>query len=392
MLYEVWRGSREKAPRVSPAPCDTTTPAELQRTVDDVVEGLRRIHAGSRWVQPVFKMSQEHTGGRWYTNRAMRRVVIAVFGVGLALAALAHCGGTTGRDDSTPSGPDGGLDATVDAAAVEDAGSDQSVYTNTFDVSIQYADQALPDVQAPPEGGGAGSEAGLGVPNCPPFLWVDGYGKPVACDPASPISDCPSADNEAPADWSDGGEVLARDGSVCATYPWLGTAANDECLTGDLQGELVNDLPPCNWALEAGVATQGPAEGTSRYALCVQLYKCFMQTRCFAYPKPNGKGLESNPIPCFCLTPAEATSGSFSVSTCLAAQGPCFNEEIAALEAPGNDPGAQATYVQMNFIALGNSQVVAGTEGANLNQMFQDALSTGCIPECVLDAGVDCGP
>src|SRR5579859_2325352 len=256
----------------------------------------------------------------------MRRIALAALGIGVALAALAHCGGTTGND-ATPSPADGsGMDATVEAGAqVEplDASSDQSVYTNTFDVDIQYSDQGLPDVQAPSHGGG--SEAGLGVPDCPPFIYVDGTGNSFPggiCDPAW----CNSVSDAVPADWSDGGEVPAREGGVCATYPWLGSVANDRCLTSSYFGitnvtNTYDDLPPCNWAREAGAATQGPMIGASRYDLCMQLYNCFMRTRCFVYPGKQASGLGISSIPCLCLKPTDL-GGSFSATTCVNEMGP----------------------------------------------------------------------
>jgi hypothetical protein len=332
----------------------------------------------------------------------MRRIAIAAFGVGVALAALAHCGGTTGRD--SPESPViGEIDATVvepsadgDAGAPTDASSDQSVYTNRFDVDIQYADQALPDVQAPPEGGAA--QTGPSVPDCPPFIYTDLNGDPIPLGTCDTTDSCPSATGAVPADWSgDGGETPAREGGACATYPWLGSLAVDNCLTTNVLGitntsNTYADLPPCSWARAAGVATQGSGIGVSRYDLCMQLYNCMMQTKCFLYPgNSNGTFLSQNALPCLCLKPSDA-QGSFSVTTCLNEIGPCYNEELAALEAPVDPahPEATATYAAQNFVFTAKGSGAAGVEGSTLNQMFENAANQ-CFPLCVLDAGLDCG-
>ncbi len=99
--------------------------------------------------------------------RALQAWLLAT-GLLTAAASLAFaCGGTTGMPDqgATPGVPitDGGADATVPnpleaSAPIPDAG--------LFDVEILYADQVLPDVSAPAEGGAAGYP----WPNCPPFL------------------------------------------------------------------------------------------------------------------------------------------------------------------------------------------------------------------------------
>jgi hypothetical protein len=340
----------------------------------------------------------------------MRRLVIAALGILVALAALAQCGGTSGND-ATPSPALGAtIDATVDAAVegaataeAQDASSDQSIYTNRFDVDIQYADQMLPEAQAPPEGGGSGSggEAGLGIPDCPPFIYVDSTGRPLeagTCDPGQGCADT-NAWGSIPADWNNGGEIPARDGGACASYPWLGSLASDECLTSNTFGGLTsnastyNVLPPCEWARDAGVATQGPKVGAPRYNLCVELYNCFMRTGCFITPNPHPavRGFYGNPILCLCLKPSDLL-GTFNPSTCVSEKGPCYDEETAALEAPidPNNPASTAAYAQMNWVStqVGNGEV--GLEGALLNQMFGYALTTGCFPPCALDAGLGC--
>jgi hypothetical protein len=322
----------------------------------------------------------------------MSRIVLAALGVGVALAALAHCGGTTGTDSPLPAMVDG-ADATVEGGSTDslDAGSDRSVYTNTFDVYIQYADQALPDVQTPTEGG---SQSGPGVPDCPPFIYVDGDGKPLPPGTCDPTGQCFSQSDAVPADWTDGGETLAAEGGACATYPWLGSLGIDECMTPNGIGETFNLLPPCNWAREAGAATQGSAIGTSRYTLCLNLYECFMRTNCFLNPKPAGMGtgIFANPFSCLCEQPGE----NFSAAACLQEEGPCYDQEVAALEAPvsPSDPNATPSYAASNFFQTMSQNGVVGNEGANLNGLFDDLLSGGapCIPKCALDAGLDCGP
>jgi hypothetical protein len=297
-------------------------------------------------------------------------------------------------------------DATVEGAAPDsaDASVDQSVYTNMFDVQIQYADQSLPDVQAAPEGGGGGSEAGLGIPDCPPFIYTDSKGNPLPasdCDPT--VGGCNDPNwsfDSIPADWSDGGEIPAQEGGVCGTYPWLGSPAMDQCTSLDLPGGLTdntgtyNPLPPCNWARDAGIATQGLGTGQPRYDLCVQLYKCMMRTRCFFNASPRG-GVLQNAMPCFCLKPSDLVqgSGSFSAATCVSEPGPCYMEEVAAIEAPHpSDQMATADYVRQNIDSTQMANGLAGVEGAMLNQLLEQA-GPACFPTCALDhdAGLDCG-
>jgi hypothetical protein len=316
----------------------------------------------------------------------MKRIAIAAVGVFAALAALAQCGGTTGRDSPVTTMPG---DATV--GDMLDAGLD--VYTNQFDVALTYADQELPDVQAPPMngGGGDGGLGSLGVPYCPPFIFVDGTGTPLPDCNLLAAPGCPNAglaNDAVPADWSDGGEVVAREGGVCATYPWLGSLANDEAMTSNNPSDQGLNLPPCNWAADAGPATQGTGIGQSRYALCIALYQCMLRTKCFLSPTPAGGGFAPTAHDCLCgnLLALHKDGGVLTAQICTEQPGPCWPEEIAALEAPVNNPAAflvgTTNWVQENG--------TVGTAGGMLNAQFGAAAPY--FPLCAFDAGLDCGP
>jgi hypothetical protein len=282
----------------------------------------------------------------------------------------------------------GGSDATTEDDTQLDAGHD--VYTNLFDVALTYADQDLPEVQAPPTGGGEG-DGGAGVlfgyPYCPPFIFVDGTGVPLTdCNMLGPpgCPNAPNADDAVPADWSDGGEVVAGEGGVCATYPWLGTLANDEAMTVNHPSDQGLNLPPCNWAADAGNATQGTGIGQSRYGLCIALYQCMMRTRCFLTPLASGKVFGQSAHDCLCGNLRDG--GLLTAKTCAETPGPCWTEEIAALEAPVDNPAAflvgTTNWVQENG--------PVGLAGGLLNIQFGAAAPY--FPLCALDAGLDCGP
>jgi hypothetical protein len=283
------------------------------------------------------------------------------------------CGGTTGRE-GLPGVALPGSDATTFADVVEGHASDDaaaqdqttSVYTGEFDVAITYLDRVLPDVQPAREGGT--TEAGNGLPDCPPFLGVDGYGNVLPIDRIDG-----GVINEVPSDWTgDGGLTLAADGGACATYPWLTSVAADECLEYSNFGTLfpnAADLPPCNWAVGAGAATQGPQAGRSRYDLCIELYQCFLRTRCFLVdPTTTAAG-------CFCGVPT-ADPRCYTNP-----QGGCVQEEMGVLELPGT-AASQAQYVLQHF--ADTTPGVVGWVGHFLNEIFAQVSSPSSL---CFDAG-----
>jgi hypothetical protein len=304
----------------------------------------------------------------------MKRIVAAALTVSAAAAGLT-CGGSTGREDlpsatatddaTTPALTEGGTDA-VEAELAADAGvldgaagldattADDSLYTGAFDVMIQYADRVLPDVQAGP----GGMEAGPAFPDCPPFIPVGRSGAPL------PLGN--ESDQIPAAYGSDGGLIIAPDGSTCATYPWLGSVAVDRCVTAGSAGGLGTMdfafLPPCNWAEEAGVAAQGPSRGTPKYDLCMDLYECFLRTQCYLHTyAPHGVEW------CFCGVGTSASDQECQ----LHPQGACLAEEMAALEQSG-DPAASAIQILINFETVNNS--APGWAGRYLNWLFGDPL------------------
>jgi hypothetical protein len=331
----------------------------------------------------------------------MRRIAQVALIAVAALASVA-CGGTTGRQNSL--GANGG-DPISDATAGADAGSldggadadatlgDDSLYTGAFDVVIPYADRALPDVMAVPEGGSA-VDVSSGPPSCPPFIPLDQVGRVVSPDKwgnglppgYTPIDDAGGTlaldpdggtvmvrpADEVPADFGgDGGITFALDGSACATWPWLGTVAADECLTRVAQGPSPHALftapflPPCNWAADAGVAVQGSRTGDSRYKICIDLYQCIMRTRCFLGTL-GGTNPAPNPGACFC---GDLTGNPAGVSDCVVhPHGPCLAEELAGLELPGQDPASQAATAIGEFGRL--SPIGPGFAARWLNAIF----------------------
>jgi hypothetical protein len=276
-----------------------------------------------------------------------RRALVVAGCVGSVVLGVA-CGGTTGRErlslgDASVPGESG--DSTLDL----DSGA--------FDVLILYADRVLPDVGVSPDATGV-AVAGYPWPSCPPFIPVDSDGDPV--DPSVSI-------NQIPAAYGDAGQVIpAPDGSACAQYPWLGSTAIDTCLTSSFNGPFPF-LPPCNWCGDAGVAAAGLRQGEPRYAICLDLYACIVESGCAA--------TGSSATDCLC----GADLGNCS----LDASGPCAAPELAALEYSAISPD-----VLKNFDNNAPSAAVfLGFCGGNLNSLLQATVSNGCFPP--IDAGAD---
>lgn len=286
----------------------------------------------------------------------------AAVGVQVSFGIAFSCGGTTGREDLPITAAQ--LDATV-----SDADADADLDSGEFDVVIQYADQKLPDVVQPPAGDG-GAEAGYPWPNCPPFIAIGANGEPLV--PVGPngaplsveeggVIPISSAADEIPAAYdSTGAVVAAPDGSACATYGWLGSVAIDECMTPFTFQVGVIMFPPCNWCVDAGIATQGPGEGLPRYENCLNLYACIMSSGCYTNRS------------CLCTT---------GVSECeFDASGPCATEELASLEQPTTSTGILDALENFSDITQGDITFNGGV----LNWIFEHAESLECFPP---DAG-----
>jgi hypothetical protein len=270
--------------------------------------------------------------------------------VAAALAVLAvawmtaRCGGTTGREGLTvPVAPDS-------AAPVVDLDA------GAFDVVVPYADRVIPDVAPAP----AIDAAAFPWPSCPPFIPVDSNGQPVDPNEAGTfwVDQVPSVVDDA------GVPSFAPDGSACATYGWLGSTAIDRCLTSNSADPFI-DLPPCNWALDSGAAQSGARAGTPRDQLCYALYDCIARSGCAT----------SNVNVCLC-------GANTSAEACIKAPvGPCFDEEMAALELKKD-----AVSDALKDFTDTAGHPVAG----KLNQIFQTAESNTCFPS---DGGaLDGGP
>jgi hypothetical protein len=283
-------------------------------------------------------------------SRARRAVALVVAPlVANAVFALA-CSGTTGREGlpTGTSGADGGTDSSL--AGQDDAG--------TFDVVIPYADRVLPDVGAAAEAGSGGEGGGYPWPSCPPFIPVaNGVPVPVG----SSVNEIPAVYGDSGADGN--GEVFAPDGSACATYGWLGSTPTDSCATSVGSGNDFIDLPPCNWCVDAGTATQGPGQGKARYELCLALYQCMMSTGC---------GSAAGTAVCLC---GDAGGACIPQLSSGASPGPCTTEELSALEYPASAAQDALKNYQETTLPIPDQ----GSCGAPLNQVFQDARINKCF-------------
>lgn len=304
----------------------------------------------------------------------MLRIAAAAATLCIASTILAlACGGTTGREGLPDQGIDGGQDATVTIA--DASGPEADLDSGAFDVTILYADRVLPDVAVPIDAEAGAGEAGNPWPNCPPFLPVLGFesdGAAILLTPDAALAALQSGtyDDQIPSEYDDAGQIVpAPDGSVCASYGWLGSPAIDDCTMQQTPGFI--GLPPCNWCADAGVAAAGPMAGAERYDVCMALYQCALRTGCGA---ARGSAVASN-APCLC--------GAASAAECeMDAGGPCATEELAALENVSG-PGAIESALKGYFnYDLGVGQ--EGTCGSVLNVLFETAggggpMDDGCF-------------
>jgi len=319
----------------------------------------------------------------------------------VASAAGLMCGGTTGREGLPVSAnPGATMDATVptDSALVDDGGvGDGAIALGAFDADIVYVMQQLPDVQAAPAETDASSEdAGDGLPNCPPWAFVTGpKSQVVATGPTEYI---------APTDYGpDGGNIFAVDGGACATYPWFGSVGCDSYKGLADNSELGSNtvyplLPPCNWAADSGAATVGSGATQQRYDLCIALYECFMQTKCFV--RGGGAGVP------YCLCGYPASDPQYFGTDCVNnPQGPCLNEELAAMEISTSEGQSIAIQTALANFTSEDEQSLSGEEGELLNAAFAYIFPSiqpyPTFPvECqapfatcfAADAGPACGP
>jgi hypothetical protein len=139
--------------------------------------------------------------------------------------AFAACGGTTGREDAPAPAATETPDATLgggDPFRLEGG--------STFDVVIQYADQMLPDIQAPDTGSANGGDGAGPVPTgCAPNIPYDdagnvmilptdagiGYLLPVALSDAGQLYFVPTVASWGAAEYDGGVAVPASPTSIC---------------------------------------------------------------------------------------------------------------------------------------------------------------------------------
>ena len=319
-----------------------------KRQPDEETAAARRRPRGAAWMTGLATIAGACTGG---------------------LVVLASCGGTTGQNGPPPGATNSGMDATVIDAGARGDDADES-----FDTSIQYTDRALPDVGAPGEGG-SGGDAGGELPFCPPDI-------PAVFEDAgigTPIYDGSVATYELPAVFTAGGGTdLAPPGSPCASQVYLGSSACDECVkeqsgglgpwTGAFGTAL---LPPCSDLWDAGSASVGPGAGLSRHDLCVALYECILTTGCWLTTP-------GDLTPCTC-NPEDGGGAAHCIAN--GGDGPCWPQELAALETP-----AGTSFVD-TVMELNNAHSIVGHAGGGTNAMFQSAGSDPCGQFCTLDAG-----
>jgi hypothetical protein len=279
------------------------------------------------------------------------------------------CGGTTGREGLSDGAGNGEAGLGADATIGNDGGSEASAPgafdAGTFDVIIQYADRDLPDVGAPQPVAEGGSDSGWPwpFPNCPPFLSGDGNGNPI-----------PTYDDLQllPSDYDAGKIVPAVDGSTCGTHVWLDNSGDQWCIDQNPSGGLAL-FPPCNWCVDAGVATSGSGATRPLYDLCLELYACIARTGCDVFTDAL-----HHPALCLC-------GATFDVNSCTPT-GPCAKEELAAFQAPELPSPQDIHQVIGNYNAtrIGTGVSCAG----QLNQVYN--LAHSVIPkQCNPDAGKD---
>jgi hypothetical protein len=252
----------------------------------------------------------------------------------------------------TPAMPpgDAGLDATVRPDADE----------GLFDVVIPYVDRMLVAVQPPPD---AGEQEGGGV-----------YWPPCAPDIYDPIALIGS-----PAEYDDAGHVIAApDGSVCATYPWMGRLDWTNCTRGtlDIQNSATVTFPPCTVFYPGPEkATQGAGAGRPISDLCKELWECMVSSGCGADNRGNFClcGLSFNTDQCNNLDALDPDSG-----------GPCKAQELAAMQLDPHDKVAMAK-AGTQYFAI---STLPFSTAAALNQLWENgATSVPGTPNCYVDAG-----
>jgi hypothetical protein len=295
-------------------------------------------------------MKWGRSGGRWSTWSWLG----ACASVPALLAAWAGCGGTTGHEgEEAPTGADAGF--TADATTPRDATLDDADEA-LFDVAIPYADRALPDVTVPRDAGA------LDWPACPPDLASDGDGG--FTDPAHGYPAFPAQYDDA------GRAVPAPDGSACETHVWLGRREWDECVRAS-EGDTV--LPPCAHLSDAGKATAGPGSGQPLLSLCQDLSRCTVRTGCGLHDVNE----------CLCGVGNGGSDACRRVWATGQRPGPCWREELAALQVADTPEGAD------NALAAFADTVTTGPHAAAgpLNQLYVLGTTSSCFP--LADASAD---
>jgi hypothetical protein len=318
--------------------------------------------------------------------RAVHRSLVLV---AFCLAACG-CGGSTGHEDlpnmpslnmadatDSEAGADGGAaDGTADALDGTAPEGDLDAYDNSFDTTIMYADRELPDIQAAPEVG-PGADAGNALPVCAPDIPAN----QLPDGGVVPVLDMSGGDFEIPAVFTpDGGEAPAPAGSPCASQVWLGTAQCDLFTKENAAGAMnpwngpygTAILPPCSDLVDAGAPSVGPGAGVPRYQLCWNLFNCIVAHACATDPSLSK---------CICKS---------SALQCLmnGGDGPCYQEELAALEIPPGKPSDEYLQVTKSFA---NINTMVGHAGGGINYMFQ-VVATNASAVCpILSGSLDAG-
>lgn len=242
-------------------------------------------------------------------------------------AGFTGCGGTTGHEDLPPlSNPTSSAEA-ADATVSDDVDDTDA---GEFDATVMYTDRVLPEIQAPPSTGGG--DAAPTFPVCPADIPAN-----IEQDGGiTPLIDGSIGNYEVAAVFiDDGGEAPAPDGSACESQVYLGSPECDECMRlagGNYWSGQFNPggspqavLPPCSDLWEAGTISAGYGAGETRYRACVNLYTCIQASQCLSTNRMIGLN------PCLCTLQPFSACADAGIPAGF--NGPCGQEELAALEA-----------------------------------------------------------
>jgi hypothetical protein len=274
--------------------------------------------------------------GRGSCPRSQGRAPLAISAV--CLAVLQGCGGTSGREDlpsqTAPSLPD----ATSADGSLGDEGTADLDAGESFDVTIMYADQELPEIQAPPEVGPPMESGPTAPPTGPspctvPPCATSGPNS-VLCDQNGDSGVCTATEAMIVARDISRGLVVAA-GSGDAGNAGSGDAGNTplrlspaSCYECAVNSDCIDNLTNGDTCKECDDLAGGPPgancavghaalDGEPAVRACLDTLSCIFSTGC---------GSEDPPLICFC-----GTAAGGACLTAGAANGQCIQQEIDGL-------------------------------------------------------------